>query len=483
MAPPTSSGTALGAPPKKKRKTKEEKEAEERERAAKKARREEEQAAKAKERAEKDAARAREKAEKDAVRAARAAEKSRADAEKAERERKKRDEEEKKKRAQPSLFAFMKPKPQPQQQQQQQQQQQSSPAPAGDVLGDVSPNKQASAPKLADGSPVRPKASPLAVDAAAGSLTKNEGKPEKSAYEKLFQSFFIKSDVTIAPPPFQMDEEARTLKSQILDAYIRGERGEVKTKPFDPVSVFQFNGMPVPRGVQHLSVKKVMAEIFGEPLDVVSGGRTESQQVRLTNVQDQLNSIPVKVLSFYEDVRPPYVGTVTSTPQKELRKLARRPTGRLLKLNYDYDSEAEWEEEEGEDLDDDEVEDEENEGDEEMADFLDDAEDTGAVRPAFLGETEPVSTGICFEDRARRTHNAAGEDCATVSTVYKYRMEFLLGKSRDPSVPRGSEIALTSSRIFGASSLDRPLLHTVLAAQSLGGACRNRRRGRQRQAA
>ncbi|KAH8199797.1 hypothetical protein TruAng_006020 [Truncatella angustata] len=404
----SSAAASSSAPAKKKRKTAAEKEAEEKERAMKKAKRDEEAAEKAKEKEEKEAAKAKEREEKEAVKAVKAAEKAKAIAEKEEKERRKREEEDKKKRAQPTLFGFLKTKPA--------------------VLGDVSPNKQSSSsspPKAVDSSPIRLKAPLTSSVIASPSTTKELGEPksEKSAYQKMFQEFYIKSDVKMAPTPFQMDDETRLTKSKILDEYIGGQRGDANVKPFDPISTFQFNGLPVPRGKQHLAVKKVMAEIFGDPLDSAPNNRTESQQVRFASVQDQLNSIPVKVLSFWEDVRPPYIGTVTSKPDVKLRKLGRQPNRRLLKLNYEYDSEAEWEEEEGEDLDDEEADDEENDGEEEMDDFLDDAEDVAAARPAFLGDSEPVSTGICYEDRKRLSHNASGEDCAT---VYKYRMEFLL---------------------------------------------------------
>lgn len=417
------------APAKKKRKTAAEREAEELERILKKAKRDEEAAAKAKEKEEKEAARAAKAAEKAAEKAKAAAEKAKATAEKEEKERKRQEEEDKKKRAQPSIFGFLKTKPA--------------------VLGDVSPNKQAaSSPTAADSSPVRPKAPSASTNA---SPSKKAPVLEISAYARAFQPFFVKPDVKMAPKPFQMDDETILAKSQILDEYIRGKRPSVETKPFDPVSVFQFNGMPTPRGRQHVAVKKVMAEIFGDPLDGAPNSRTESQQVRFTSVQEQLSSIPVKVLSFWEDVRPPYIGTVTSAPKVKLQRLARRPAGRLLKLNYDYDSEAEWEEEEGEDLDEDEVEDEENDGDEEMGDFLDDAEDVAAARPAFLGESEPVSTGICFEDCKRLSHNGDGENCATVC---KYRLEFLLGESYYVVAKRKTSLLTTTESLEHHHSID-----------------------------
>ncbi|KAI0124237.1 chromatin assembly factor 1 subunit A-domain-containing protein [Xylariales sp. AK1849] len=388
---PTASATVSTMPTvKRRRKTQAEKEEDERERALKKAKKDEEEAAKAQA-----------KVERDAAKASKAAEKAKLDAEKETKKRAKEEADEKKRRAQPNLFQFLK---QP-------------------VLAPVSPNKQPTL-KAAHVSPTKTST----IEAFSPSPASQQiSRPEKSAYEKMFQDFFVKPDVTIASFPLQMTEETMKAKSRILDEYVRNERGVVNTKPFNPIEVFQFIGIPHTRGIQHAPVKEIMAEMLGDPIETASGKppvRTESQQVRLTSVQDRLNAIPVKILSYYEDVRPAYVGTVTSTPTNKLHRLARRPMGRLLKqLNYDYDSEAEWQEEEGEDLGDDEDDDEENDGDEEMDDFLDDADEVAATRPGFLGESEPTSTGICFEDRHRMSHTANGDRCAT---VYKYRMEFLL---------------------------------------------------------
>ncbi|KAK6193071.1 putative ATP-dependent RNA helicase ucp12 [Pestalotiopsis sp. IQ-011] len=443
--PAMSSSAAAPAKKKQKRKTPEEKLAEERERALKKAKKEEEMAAKAKEKEVKEAAKAVKAAEKEEEMAVKAKEKEAKEAakaaktaEKEEKERKKKEEEDRKKRAQPSIFGFFKSKPA--------------------ALGEVSPNQQPSV-KTVNTSPVRAKL----VTPVMASPSAKEAKPDKSAYDKLFQPFFVKSDVRVAGHPSHMDTETMAAKSKTLDEYIRGERGEVNTKPFNPISAFNLSGLPTTRGRPQVAVKKIMTEIFGDALD------SESQQARLTRVQDDLNCIPIKVLRFWEDVRPAYVGTVTSTPQVQLYKLARKPTGRLLKLNYDYDSEAEWEEEEGEDLDEEDLEDEDHEGEEEMGDFLDDAEDVSAARPGFLGDAEPVSTGICYENRKRLAHNVSGEVCPT---VYKYRMEFLLESlehhhSIDPFSteywqPKVAPAATSSQQ----SKAMKPLSHNIQAGMA-----------------
>src|SRR6202008_4671153 len=111
--------------------------------------------------------------------------------------------------------------------------------------------------------------------------------------------------------------------------------------------------------------------------------------------------IPMKILRFHEDVRPPYCGTVTSQPSERLKRAARKPHSRVLALNYDYDSEAEWVAEDGEDLDAPDDEEDDADGDDDMAEFLDDSEDAGPARAAFAQDMAPASTGLCFEDGNR----------------------------------------------------------------------------------
>ncbi|KAK8066545.1 hypothetical protein PG997_013292 [Apiospora hydei] len=385
LTPNTPASTS--APAKKKRTPAEvqaDKLREEQERAAKRQKKEEEKA-------EKDRLKEEEKAEKEKARLAREAARKEKEAEKEaarkkkqEEEDRKKAEEEKKRRQQPTLAMMFGKKP------------------------------KADAPSTPVKQPVaKPEPSPTAHPSPA--IT--QPKPEKLPYDRLFQPFFVKSGMTLAQPSFaQMTSETVAAKSRILDEYIHGQRGEEAVKPFDAVRTFHLSGLSSERGIIHPSVKKIMAELLGDPIE--SSDRTESQQARFSDVQKQLSSIPVKLVSFYEDVRPAYVGTVTSFNPEELHKLARRPTRRVLtKLNYEYDSEAEWEEEEGEDLDDADDDEEDNEGDDEMADFLDDADDAVAVRTSHLPEEEPKSTGICFENRHR---------AGPCPTVYKFRMEFLL---------------------------------------------------------
>jgi chromatin assembly factor 1 subunit A len=131
----------------------------------------------------------------------------------------------------------------------------------------------------------------------------------------------------------------------------------------------------------------------------------------------------MKLLQFQEDVRPPYRGTYTSRPVTGMTKLARNPMRRdLPNTDYDYDSEAEWQEDEdAEDLKSEGDEDEEVDDDEDMDGFLDDENDeiANSRRLVLQGDLEPVSTGLCWEDRKKRNTNVK---------MIPYRMEVILGK-------------------------------------------------------
>ncbi|KAI0835367.1 hypothetical protein F5Y06DRAFT_276755 [Hypoxylon sp. FL0890] len=355
------------------------KEAEAAEKAAKKAADEAAKAAKAAEKEEREAARQAKKAEAEAKKR----EREQKDAKKAEEKRKKEEEQlaaqRKKERQQNMLASFVKKAP-------------------------VTPSRKPTEQAMKSATP------------------KAEVELQQSVYEQTFKPFFVKDDMTMAPQPFEMDEETKEAKSKILDQYIRGERGPFNPKPFNPAETFNI-AFPQRRGIIPPNVKKIMENIYGDPLQNkfdMQPSRTESQTEKLVvNAQRQLDTIPMKYLSFFEDVRPPYFGTITAPmTANKLRKLSRRPAGKLLTLDYDYDSEAEWVEDDGEDLDDDDDDEESNDGDGEMEDFLDDSDDVPiTTRPTFRGEIEPVSTGICFEDPTR---------LGPCASTYKYRLEFVL---------------------------------------------------------
>lgn len=370
-----------GPASKRKRQTAEEKETKERElvekkrereeqankKAAEKARQEEEKAARAKEREEKR----KQKEEEDRLRAEQREEKKR---KKEEEQRRIQEEKDRKTRSQKKLNAFFKIP--------------STPKADGDgVSGVVSPVKDA--------------------------------KPAETEYDKLFKPFFVRDNTRLAHCATQMDQETKDAKSRMLDGFVTRQQddqgeGQGKIQSFNAMEHLCLPFKPSGRrGKIHHPVKHIMetASSAGGP-----GGIAEGTQKKLAR-------IPQKVIAFSQDVRPPYYGTITLKPfalgRDTISRLARKPTGRRLPLDYDYDSEAEWQEEEGEDVDLDDGDDEELNDEDDMDGFLDDTEDVGPSRRIFGSEMEPESTGICFEN-----HVGLGPN----RTVYEHKMEFMHGK-------------------------------------------------------
>ncbi|KIL91473.1 hypothetical protein FAVG1_05089 [Fusarium avenaceum] len=252
-----------------------------------------------------------------------------------------------------------------------------------------------------------------------GSPAKDISKDSKTEYEKLFKPFFIKEHTRVAHIGPAMDTETREVKSRILDECITGQRkDELKASQFDPVRLFALPNRPPKRGMLHHPVNHIMEQVYKETEKAENAGPEHADKI-MRDTRQMLSKVPMKIISFSQDVRPPYYGTMTFKPfalgKANMSQLARKPTGRRLPLDYDYDSEAEWqEEEEGEDLD---VDDDEEEMDDEddMDGFLDDSEDAGLSRRLFANILEPNSTGICFED---------GNQVAN-KVVYEHRMEFI----------------------------------------------------------
>ncbi|EPE33469.1 hypothetical protein GLAREA_06482 [Glarea lozoyensis ATCC 20868] len=272
---------------------------------------------------------------------------------------------------------------------------------------------------------------PTAVATTTAAVTPK--KPERSCYEKTFPDFFVHNDVKLAKcSKFERDGDAIEALEKTLDGYLDGSRSPDRTKPrpFDANDLFHLSGQDVQRGKHCMPVRDIMAEFFGiasKPIDLT----TDSQNSQIKRRGDLLRRVPLKLLSFAEDVRPPYRGTYTSRPVNGMTKLARNPLRRdLPDTNYDYDSEAEWvEDDDAEDCNSDRDEEEGDEDAEDMDGFLDDENDdlANAKRAIIPGnDLEPVSTGLCWEDKHKRNTNVK---------MLPYRMEIIIDpklKSIDP---------------------------------------------------
>lgn len=265
------------------------------------------------------------------------------------------------------------------------------------------------------------KAAPAVAEEAKASPEKGSPRKEKTQYERMFQPFFVKQHVHVARQRPWLDDEAAAAKTRILDEYVSGEREPAAVAPFNPVEALQLAAKPRREGRTHPNVRAVMDEL-------------QESSAAL----ERLRGIPVKLICFRQDVRPPYCGTLTAVPQGgelRLRRAARRPNGRVLELQYDYDSEAEWQDDEpGDDLDDLDDEEEEADDEDDMDGFLDDSEDAGVARRIFANEMEPESTGVCWEDGAG------------AAKLKPYRMEVMLGMSLTPESGPGSPASCPVAR-------------------------------------
>jgi chromatin assembly factor 1 subunit A len=363
------------------------------ERKRKEAEREEKRLVKEAERAEKEEKRLikeAERAEKDREKKAKEDEKRRKEEEKQRIEEEKR----KKERSQPTLNAFFK--------------------------------KPATAPN--DGG-LRKSPSPApraAIQSSSVSIAKSPCKLDSvPEYQKRFPPFFVQNNVKVAPfTQFGRDERALNALEDVIDSYIHGQRSPEKRQPFDPVRLFNLLHFNVkPRGRKITPVREIMSQILGNskrPIDLT----TDSQNIQIKNTRNLLRKVPYKILSFAEDVRPPYKGTYTSHPISGMRRMARNPTRRdLPHVNYDYDSEAEWEDDDGEDVESDCNDDEEiGDGGEDLEEFLDDAEaeSLNARKIVMQGDLESKCSGLCWEDQKRRGPNVK---------MYRYLMEIITGES------------------------------------------------------
>lgn len=231
-----------------------------------------------------------------------------------------------------------------------------------------------------------------------------------SDYEADFPSFFLQSHTKLAPlHRFQRDDLALQYARDKLDAALSSN-----STP-ETSALRAFNTIPYRRrrdipSVQ--SVKQILKSIQN----------SSSTTDLLTKPHKLLQDVRMKVLHFAEDVRPPYQGTFTRpVPAIGARKLSRNAFAQCLpETNYDYDSEAEWDEpEDGEDLNSEGEEDETDEPDEDLAEFLDDDEDSSVKRRVIVTDLEPVSSGLHFED-------SRGE---TMAEFKEYRMEIINGLS------------------------------------------------------
>lgn len=295
----------------------------------------------------------------------------------------------------------------------------------------------------------------------------------QSNYERSFPPFFLQSHTGLAPcSRFLRDEEALEIIRNRIDETLETSEDRhhslQQTHPFDAATLLHLPAhIRMRRRPHSKTVKEIIARINGtvdHPIDLTEV-KSEASGQKHTH---WLKAISTKYLKFAEDVRPPYIGTYSKLPLEcTVSKLCRNPFTRgLPRTNYDYDSEAEWEEPgEGEDLDSEGEEElgEDEDGDE-MDGFLDDEDAgdgigvAGNRRRLVIGDLEPVSTGLCWDDGHERLGGGKPEHGHSTLDFRPFRLEVMLGKQPN----KLSTTKLADNPRYQPNP-HRPLLNLLLA--------------------
>ncbi|KAG7664444.1 RLF2 [[Candida] subhashii] len=208
---------------------------------------------------------------------------------------------------------------------------------------------------------------------------------KKTRYQDDFLPFFVQQNVTMMKTTPSKKSLAET-KAE-LDAIITRKESPTTTQSS---SEFVSYLKSLKSSSNSSKTKSVTPE---EIINVLNSSNTTEQQV----LEMTSRLPPIKYISFYENLKPPYIGTWCSEQhQKQQPQIVKTPLATdITGFDYEYDSDLEWnkEDEEGEDLDD---EDEEEEDvsilpDEEDEDFVEN-DNSGASRKKFISLVQQLFT-------------------------------------------------------------------------------------------
>lgn len=165
-------------------------------------------------------------------------------------------------------------------------------------------------------------------------------------YEREFLPLFVQKNMRLADLGQLTGEELKKSKMLLDDLLLS------KTNNFDDVDQF-FKSK-----ITNITIDKPTRT----PDDVVA--LLNSSRATETDIYQLINQLPpIKFISFYENSKPPYIGTWCSIEHQTTSISAKDPLNtQLTGFDYDYDSDLEWnkEDEEGEDVDDEDDEEEED---------------------------------------------------------------------------------------------------------------------------
>ncbi|KAL3232979.1 Chromatin assembly factor 1 subunit p90 [Nakaseomyces bracarensis] len=183
-------------------------------------------------------------------------------------------------------------------------------------------------------------------------VTDESSKPEvvKSDYEKFFLPFYARDSVKLNDSWKMTGKELQDSK-EMIDSLMRSHHADSELEPVNWLAERRINKRGYPVRLTAISLLQQMT------------AKEKSDE----ELQKLLSLVPQKYIKFYENVRPPYVGTYS----KEFQLPVDNPFSiEVTGFNYDYDSDLEWvneEEEDGEEVDNLESGDEDEEEEEDMA--------------------------------------------------------------------------------------------------------------------
>ncbi|KAK6464173.1 chromatin assembly factor 1 subunit A-domain-containing protein [Scheffersomyces coipomensis] len=183
-----------------------------------------------------------------------------------------------------------------------------------------------------------------------------------SDYESDFLPFFIQKNVVLADNGSLSPEQKQKSIKEFDDDLKDSESSDLKSY----FNSFKTNDDPIS---QSITPDAIINEL---------NSATTSETIIYELIQ---KLPPIKYLQFYENSKPPYIGTWCSLRHQKIHIPVVNPINtELTGFDYEYDSDLEWnnkedgeDDEDGEDIDDDEDDDEEpNLDDDDMLDFVED---------------------------------------------------------------------------------------------------------------
>ena len=165
----------------------------------------------------------------------------------------------------------------------------------------------------------------------------------------------------------------------------------------------------------------------------------------------------MRLLSFYEDHRPAYFGTIS----KKSKLSGRRPFEQDHELlNYDFDSEGEWEEDDGEDIEDSDGDDEEGANELEYDDFFRHDDDFGSD----VDDDGDVVAAVAIQKR--EGEEALGPCFLRTRTSAQVALRFEQGKSIEINQPEKDK-NVVRLRMYSAVVFEQDLDITVALESSV----------------